>query len=121
MTMHVFQWPAVRLLTADPAAMAVTGTWFSVLELLPSSPWIFWPQQTTPPFTSAQVCAIPAATAVAPLPGPKPTTFTGAELWLIVPSPNCPRSLMPQHWTPPFTTAQECSCPTATAVTPLVG
>ena len=57
-----------------------------------------------------------AATAVAPMTF---TTSTGVWRSRVVPSPNWPFSLFPQHLTPPLARAHACPKPTAMAVTPL--
>src|SRR5437588_329975 len=49
-----------------------------------------------------------------------PTTSTGVERLVRVPSPSWPQPLSPQHLTPPaLVTAQVCKPPTAMAETPL--
>src|SRR5205823_4013889 len=49
---------------------------------------------------------------------PRPTTWTGVSLSVVVPSPNCPYVLFPQHCTPPLTRAHVWWCPAAITVTP---
>src|SRR5579863_4035337 len=74
---------------------------------------------TVPPDTIAQVCASPAAMAVAPV---TPETATGmgevvkalSASWPQSPLPSWPQRLSPQHLTaPPDTIVQECSAPDA--------
>ena len=48
-------------------------------------------------------------------------TFTGTLELVVVPLPNGPLALYPQHWTvPPESSAQVCVAPAAIAVTPAV-
>src|SRR5512145_2257129 len=63
----------------------------------------------------AQLWLPPAAMPVTPL--ERPCTCTGIVLLVVVPSPSCPRSFVPQHCAPPLTTAQLCVSPTPIAVT----
>ena len=58
----------------------------------------------------------PAAIAVTPL--PSAMAVTGTLLGATKLFPSCPFVFTPQHFTPPFTTAQVCSVPAATAVAP---
>jgi hypothetical protein len=47
-------------------------------------------------------------------------TGTKTALLVLELSPSCPVEVTPQHWTPPFTTAQAALYPTDSAVAPLV-
>jgi len=53
----------------------------------------------------AQLWALPAATAVAPL--PIRNTGTGVLLFVAGPLPSCPLPLAPQHWTPPLASSAQ--------------
>ena len=58
----------------------------------------------------------PAARERTPL---SPTTATGADASLVVPSPSCPKSLLPQHETvPPERSAHVCPAPAVRAKAP---
>src|SRR5450830_575015 len=96
-----------------------TGVRRVVVVPSPSCPLVLEPQHfTPPPLVSAQVWLVPAATAVTPL--DRPLTATGARRCVVVPSPSCPKLLLPQHHTPPpLVSAQVWEPPAATAVTPL--
>lgn len=66
----------------------------------------------------AQLCSPPRPIAIAPL--ARPETATGRSLVLVVPSPNYPYSLSPQHLTASVSvSAQLWSPPAAIAFTPL--
>ncbi len=102
--------------------------------MVPSPNWPkrLSPQHCTPrAAVTAHVSAYPADTETTPR--VSPDTWTGVELLAMVPSPNSPFALSPQHWTPPRdVTAQvwnqpadidvtrEASPRTSTAVEPLV-
>jgi hypothetical protein len=67
---------------------------------------------------TAQVTRPPAAMDETPV--ARPTTAVGVVRELVVPSPSCPESFLPQHVTPPVVVnAQEWASPATTAVTPL--
>ncbi len=87
---------------------------------IPNWPKELLPQHFTPPaVVTAHVCAPPAEMAAAPL--LKPLTFTGVLLSVVVPLPNWPSLLWPQHFTPPAVVrAQVWPPPADTAATPLV-
>jgi hypothetical protein len=53
-------------------------------------------------------------------PDDKPTTDTGVNEELVVPSPNSPCELLPQHFSAPSATAHVEFSPAVIAVTPLV-
>jgi hypothetical protein len=68
---------------------------------------------------SAQVCSPPAEIAATPL--DMPGTVPGVLRPTVVPSPNCPKSFLPQQETPPLDKrAQVWSPPVDIAVTPLL-
>src|SRR5262249_11393703 len=91
-----------------PAEMAATegrpersaGVSLAVFVPMPSCPYLLSPQHwTVPAFVNAHVCtprAEPFAT-----PELRPDTSRGMDVLAIVPSPSCPKSLYPQHSTPP--------------------
>src|SRR4051794_40480806 len=95
-----------------------TGTALSTMVPLPSLPNSPAPQHLTAPEASrAQVCMVPAPTAMTP--EDRPTTSTGTPLWIWEPSPSCPLSLNPQHLTPPVASrAHACAPVTVRATTP---
>ena len=77
------------------------------------------PALDPPSRMTAHVWRTPAEIAVTPL--PSPATPTGAGRSTIVPSPTCPKSFSPQHFTAPADrSAQECPPQAETAVTTLV-
>ena len=92
--------PAASIVAPLDNPETVTGVKLLLKVPSPSCPAQLRPQQlTAPPEVSAHVCSLPAAMATAPF--DKPTTFTGMLLLVVVPSPNCPVSFLPQHLTPP--------------------
>ena len=95
-----------------------TGVERFVVVPSPNCPWLFKPQHFTPPeVISAQAYPLPVAIAVTPL--VNPDTSTGMRRSVVVPSPNCPQSLSPQHLTPPeVVTAQVSRLPVEIDVTP---
>ena len=69
---------------------------------------------TPPPVVIAHECISPVTTATAPL--ESPTTSTGEVRETRVPSPSCPKPLLPQHLTPPSVVmTQLCESPEAIA------
>jgi hypothetical protein len=72
----------------------------TVVEPMPSWPKPLYPQAiTVPSESSAKLCALPAAIAIALA---RPLTGAGAFLRVcVVPSPSCPSSLLPQDITVP--------------------
>ena len=78
--------------------------------------------------SKAQVCLSPAVTCTAVLPAPRstvgkllPISSAWSPLSLVSPSPSCPASLMPQHFSEPsLSLAQKCWFPaiTCTALRP---
>src|SRR5262245_51662555 len=74
-----------------------------------------------PVVVNAQVWLPPGADATATTPLVRPLTSTGVSRSVVVPSPSCPRLLLPQHLTPPaLVSAQLYPPPAVTAATPLV-
>src|SRR5438093_1509212 len=106
-----------------PLASPETSTGVERLVCVPSPSWRkeLAPQHLTPPaLVSAQVRYPAAAMAETPL--ARPTTSTGIERLVAVPSPSWPQPLSPQHLTPPaLVSAQVCKPEEllAMAVTPL--
>jgi hypothetical protein len=95
--------------------LETTGVERSAVVPSPSCPEAFDPQHNTDPETTEQLCAPPAATAVAPL----AIAVTGVGLGVRVPFPSWPEALAPQHCTAPLAvTAQVCACPADTASAP---
>jgi hypothetical protein len=82
------------------------GMRLSVFEPSPNWPSTLNPQHFTVPLAmSAQVLPPPAVTLTAVVAGVNPVipdTKTGAKLLLVVPLPNWPDPLLPQHLTVPF-------------------
>src|SRR5688572_17590407 len=97
-----------------------TGVLRSVVLPSPNSPESLRPQQRAPPAcVSAQVCRKPAVIALTSL--LSPSTAAGLMRLSVLPSPNCPYSLLPQQRTPPtWVSAQVCPQPAAMAMTPLL-
>src|SRR5262249_5029785 len=84
---HVWVTPTLIAVT-PPSKCTSTGTWLSVVELLPSWPKLFWPQHfTPPPLTRAQVCLSPALIAVTPT---IPCTSIGTWLSVVELLPSWP-------------------------------
>jgi hypothetical protein len=83
-----------------------TGTTRSVVELSPTLPKVFKPQHfTLPSAITTHVCISPALTLTANDDGDSPSIFdtsTGTLVDVVVPSPNWPEELSPQHRTLPF-------------------
>src|SRR5262249_42867022 len=101
------------------APITSTGVRRSVVVPSPSWPNSLSPQHLTVlALVSAHVWKLPAAIAATPL--PRPTTATGIERSVLVPSPSWPYELSPQHLTAPaVVSAQLWRSPVATAATPL--
>jgi hypothetical protein len=59
----------------------------------------------------AQVWESPASITATPI--ERPETCTGADLDVVVPSPSCPASFLPQHITPPFVVSTQVWLPPA--------
>src|SRR6266511_571052 len=100
--------------------MTSTGVERSTVVPSPSCPLGFQPQHLTAAVrVTAQVWRTPTEIDATPL--LRPTTSTGVERSTVVPSPSWPRSLEPQHLTPPaLVSAQPWRSPPAIAVTPLL-
>jgi hypothetical protein len=80
-----------------PTVSIGIGDALGVKEPFPSSPELLLPQQKTRASVSeliAQLCAPPAAITSN---GPPLATSKGTLLGAVVPLPNCPDSLAPQH------------------------
>ena len=96
-----------------------TGVLRAVVVPSPSRPPVFWPQQRTPPETTAQPPPaeppplMDIATSVTP--APRPDTGTGSyENGVVRPSPSEPLVREPQHDNPPAEEiAQPCASPAA--------
>ena len=90
---------------------------------LPSCPWRLVPQQDMVPSSwSAQECPPPASSppAAMAVASSMPITGTGTSESSFVPSPNCPRSLLPQQAISPVCCrAQVWLLPAATAIASL--
>src|SRR5207247_1986494 len=88
-----------------------------VLAPSPSWPYRLYPQHFRPPLlVMAQVCKAPAATTATS--EVRPITSTGVALSIVVPSPNWPKSLRPQHLRPPASVRPHVwAPPAATAAT----
>src|SRR5690348_715050 len=110
-----------------PAAISVTpfispSTFTGAVELtsrpFPNCPWLLSPQHWTPPVSlRIQVWCPPASIICTPV--ASPTTFTGVGRSIVVPSPNCPELLFPQHFTSPVSVMAQVWCPpVAIALTP---
>ncbi len=114
-------WSRPAEIACTPLPRSTTSTGVGRLVVLPSPNWPdpLRPQHLTPPPTvSEQVCPPPAAMACMPL--ARPTTSTGVLRLVVVPSPNWPDPLPPQHLTPPpMVSAQVCPSPAAMACMPL--
>src|SRR5437879_1791850 len=103
------------LVHVAPVPVIVTGVEELVVVPLPNCPKSFWPQHcAVPSLKSAQVwCHHPPVTATTPV---MPTTRTGVDEPVLVPSPSCPSAFRPQHRTVPSPrSAQVCSYPPLTA------
>src|SRR5207247_2347923 len=88
-----------------------TGAVRSVVELLPTWPGPFAPQQrTVPSARSAQLWDPPAAIATA---FDSPDTAVGVVRRVVVPSPICPALLSPAHCTVPLASSQHVCAPPA--------
>src|SRR5262249_14981924 len=108
-------WPAVIAITL---VRPLTGTGARrgvVTVLLPSWPTLLAPQHSTvPAWRSAQVWALPAATATALV---MPCTATGDSRLVVVPSPSWPLVFLPQQSTAPDATrAQVWALPPVIAI-----
>jgi hypothetical protein len=80
-----------------------TSTGVVALFVLPVPSWpkMFHPQHFAPPAViCAQLWYLPPVTELAP--DVRPTTSTGKKRSAVVPSPTWPKSLRPQHFTPPL-------------------
>lgn len=75
---HVWSSPALIAVTPEDSPTTSTGTALSIVELFPSWPVQFSPQQRTPPFTKAHACERP--TAIAVMPDVSPETCIGTRL-----------------------------------------
>jgi hypothetical protein len=88
--------PVSRPSIAIGVRLGLTG-----LRLLWSANVWFAPQHLTAPrVVSAQLKVLPVAIAATSF--VRPATSTGTLLLVVVPSPSCPKSLGPQHLTPPL-------------------
>src|SRR4026207_1459007 len=89
-----------------------TGTRLNVVDVVPSCPDQFEPQQYAAlPIVSPQVCVLPIASSRNVRP---PETGTGVEEEFVVPLPNCPYPFSPQQYAAPvFRTPQVCQAPAA--------
>src|SRR5665213_449938 len=97
---HVLLEPGEIAATPVCRPLTSTGVRRIIVVPSPSSPQAFEPQHFTPPdWVTAQLCAGPAAIATTPL--VKPVTSAGVLRSILVPSPNWPAKLKPQHLTPP--------------------
>ncbi len=107
MTAHVWETPAVRLMTPEVSDGTSTGVELFTIVPLPSCPKELLPQHFTPPaLVNAQVWAPPKAKARTPL--VSPVTSAGDELaGALVPLPSCPALFCPQHFTPPATVSAQ--------------
>src|SRR5437879_1477008 len=108
------------LVHVAPVPVIVTGVEELVVVPLPNCPKSFWPQHcAVPSLKSAQVwCHHPPVTATTPV---MPTTRTGGDEPVLVPSPSCPSAFRPQHRTVPSPrSAQACSYPPLTATAPVI-
>src|SRR5581483_787442 len=112
--------PVVAAATGAPSPTTSTGTPLPLSVPSPSWPWLPGPQHfTPPPVVTAQVWSVPEP--IAATPEPSPLTSTGTELDCHggAPSPSSPKTLLPQHFTPPaLVSAQVCTSPAPTAATP---
>ena len=121
-TAQVWNSPAATALTPLPSPLTSIGVACPVVVPSPNWPTMLSPQHLSPPpFVTAQVWDPPAATTFTPL--PSPLTSTGVVCLSVVPFPNWPEPLFPQHLSPPPRTvsiiAQVWSPPAATPLTPL--
>lgn len=83
-------------LANDYGSSTSTGTWLSVFVPVPSCPPLFAPQHlTVPTVVSAQLKAVPIATAATP--EVRPETCTGTALAVTESLPSCPTGFQPQH------------------------
>jgi len=92
--------PAAISTTPEDSPETWTGTELFFVVPFPSWPERLRPQQRTPPpAATAQVWAPPAA--ISTTPEASPVTWTGTELFFVVPFPSWPERLSPQQLTPP--------------------
>ena len=99
-TAQVWLPPAVIDATPDVRPETSTGMLLSVVLPSPSWPPQLPPQHLAPPEdVKAQVWLSPAV--IDATPDVRPETSTGVLLFVVVPSPSWPVSLLPQHLAPP--------------------
>jgi len=115
---HECDSPAETNATPDDKPDTVTGVNRLVVVPSPNWPQLFLPQHRTSPATNtAHECEVPAETDATP--DDKPDTPMGVDRFVVVPSPNWPAPLLPQHRTAPDpNTAHECDHPAETDATP---
>src|SRR5258708_19779563 len=109
-------------LLPGPRPFTSTGRSWSVGRVAsPNWPDLLLPHASTvPSFFSARQCDPPAAIAMAPLPGPSPSTCPGAERLSLWPSPSSPEVPFPHaHTDPSVLRTRTCDRPPTSATTPL--
>src|SRR5947209_7930476 len=95
---------APAAMAETPLASPETSTGVERLVSVPSPSWPqpLSPQHLPPPaLVSAQLCKPEELMAMAVMPLSSPTTSTGVERLIVVPSPSWPQAFHPQHLTPP--------------------
>lgn len=109
--------PALIATTPPVRPDTSTGVARSMIVPSPNWPTSFRPQHLTPPaVVRTHVFCVPAETDATPL--VRPGTSNGLLLFVVVPLPNWPKPLAPQHLTPPvLVRAQVWSKPAETAAT----
>ena len=101
---HVCADPELILVALVPFGKCTSvGLLAFVVELSPSCPTLFIPQQTAEPLSKiAHACSLPRERSVATLPSGNMVSDAGAyAVGLLSPFPSCPTLSLPQHIIPP--------------------